>query len=104
MVPVRVVQMAINQIIHVIAMGNRRMPAVRSMNMPGSVFLDGKSGRATRRVFLADLDDVFIHMPLMRVMQMPIMQIIHMIAVFDRRMSAVRPVNVSVIGVCRASI
>jgi hypothetical protein len=104
MISVRMMQMAVNQIIHVIAMRNSRMAALWSMNMPAGVFLGGKRRGAVRRIAFADLDDVFVYLPLVWVVQMAVMQIIHMIAMFDRRMSAVRPVNVSVVSVCCAGI
>ena len=90
-------QSAINQIIHVIAMRNGSVAAIGTMNvLPVVAF---RSQRAFVRVDVADGNGVFIHMVAVRMVQMAVVQIIHMAFVFDGGVSAAEAVDMGMIGV-----
>ncbi len=99
MVAVWMVQMAVNQIIDVIAVRHGFVPATGSVHMPWRVSGTCVTRRANVGVLGRDFDLVLVHMSRMHMVQMSIMQVIHMIAVLHRRMAAARPMLVIVIGV-----
>jgi hypothetical protein len=92
MVTVLMVQPAVDQIIHMIAMRHSFVPAAWSMNM--TLFMTDMvmQRMASIRVGFADFDDVLIDMIAMRVMQMAIVEIIHVIAMFYGGVAAADPV------------
>ena len=91
MVAVAVVQSAIDQIIQVIAM---RHGGVSATVMPAPAICR----RAICRVGRADFYDMFVVMIAVQRMQMAIVQIIGMVAVQHGQVSAIRTVNVGMIG------
>jgi hypothetical protein len=56
-------------------------------------------GRALHGICGVDRDGVLIHVILVHMMEMAIVQIVHMIVMANRSVSAVRAVLVSVVGV-----
>ncbi len=98
MIPMRVMQVAIDQVIDVVAVRYSRMPAIRAvdvvfvvalafvMNAPGGV--DVRNG-----------DDVLVVMVFMGTVQVPVVQVPHMVPVPDGYVTAVRAVFVRVIVV-----
>ena len=104
MIAMRMVQAAIDQIIDVIAMGHRLMAAIRPMHMAGIMALAGLAVVAAVRVLGADLDDMLIDMIAMRVMEVPIVKIIHMVAMADGGMAAILTVLMRVIVVDAAVV
>jgi hypothetical protein len=96
---VKVVQMTVYKVIYMITMRHCFMPATRSMHMPRCVPGTFMSARAIGRILRAQLERVLVIMPIVRMMQMPVMQIIHMPFMLDRRMAAARAVDVFVIFV-----
>ena len=92
---VRVVQMPPNEIVDMIAVRDRRMPAVRSVLVGRIVF--GTSVRRTGcRVCRANLQNVFVVVPIVVVVQMTVVEIIDVAIVTNRGMSAVCAVLVIV--------
>ncbi len=63
-----VVQVAIHQIIHMIAMRNRFVPTTRSVHMPRVVPHAFMPIGAIRRILRRNRQHMFVEMPLMRVM------------------------------------
>ena len=57
--------------------------------------------RASRGVRGRYLDDMLVHVAVVHVMQMAVVQIVHMIAVADGRVTATRPMGVGVIRMLR---
>ncbi len=94
MVSVLVVQMPVHQVVHVVPMRHSFVAALRPVLMllrvPSAIVPIGAIGRIGRR----HLQRVFIHMSLMQVVQVTVMQEIHMVVVPDRGMSAFCPVLV----------
>ena len=99
---VRMVQMAVHQIIQVVAVRNGGVAAVGSVNMfPVVAF---RSQRAFVRVDVADGNGVFIHMVAVRMVQMAVVEIIHVPLVHDGDMPATLAVDVGMIGVSCAGM
>jgi hypothetical protein len=85
-------QPSVDEVIDVIPVGNAFVSAARSMRVraPGV-------GRAARGIGIADLDNVFVNMILMRVMQMTIVEVVDVAMMAHSRMSAVRTMLVGMI-------
>lgn len=103
-VAVRMMQIAVNQIIHMVAMRNRLMPASRTVDMasimPGTDVIRGALGgvRGT------DLQHMLIDMRTVDMVQMAIVQIIGMAGVAYSQMTAAWTMLMVVIMVFLASI
>lgn len=99
MIAMRMMQVAIDQIVDVIAVGHRLMAAAGAVDMarfvPGAVVVGG-AGIGVRR---ADLDHMLVDVIPMRVMQVTVMQVIDVIAVAHGGMAAARAMLVVVIFV-----
>jgi len=97
MIPVRVMQVAIHEIIDVIPVRHRRVSATRSVNMAPGMSAAGMGWRAPVRVRGVDRDDVLVNVSAMRMVEVPIVQVIHVIAVSDPQVPASRAVLVVVV-------
>ena len=93
MVAMRMMQASAHDVIDVIAMGHRFVPAGRAM-LVGAARLR----RALHRVGSVDRNDVLVDMILVHVMEMPVMQIIDVAVMADRRMPTFGTMLVSMIG------
>jgi hypothetical protein len=91
-IAMRMVQAAVAQIIEMIAMRHEFMAAILMSALAGS-------RNAGVRIEVADFDDVFVIVVAMSEMQMTVVEVIHVIAMPDARVSAVFGVRVSVVGV-----
>jgi hypothetical protein len=98
-IAVRMVQVAFDEIVDVIPMRHRFMTAPRSVNVARVVAPAAR--RALVRIFGTHFEPVLVYMIAVRVMQMTVMQVINMIVVRDRSMSAVRAVLMVVVSVMR---
>jgi len=101
MIAMRMMQVAVDQIVQVIAMRHGVVPASRTVHVPRLVPTALVIGRAAIRVGRRDFQSVFVHVIAMRVMQMAVVEIVDMIAVPDGRMFAGRAVLVIMMGVVR---
>ena len=72
MVTVRVVQVSVDEIVDVVAMGHSLMSAVGAMNMAGVVPGAAVVRRASTRVAPIDGDDMFVDVVLVRVVQVTV--------------------------------
>ena len=95
-VTVWMMQMPIDQIVNVIAMGNGRMPAARTMHMPLIVTLALVGGTGVG-IYFRHLNTVFIVMVIMGAVQMSIVKVAYVVSVLDGDMAAVWPVCVIVV-------
>lgn len=77
------------------------MSAARSMHVARLVSITTMSGRTNSGVLLADFDDMFINMVSMWMVEMPVMKIINVVAMFYGGMSATRSMLVRMIFVFR---
>lgn len=101
MITMRMMQVAVDEIINVLSVGNGFMAAARSMDMGGIMPRAAVFRRTGSRIGGAYLDDMFVHMIAMRVMQVPVVKVVDMIAVADSRMTAARLMLVVVIEMMR---
>jgi hypothetical protein len=95
-VAVRVMKMAVDQVIDVIPMRYRFVPTAWPVDVarivPTAVW------RTLVRVFCADVDPMFVYMIAMRMVQMSIMQIVDVVIMLDRGMSAPRAMLMVVVS------
>ena len=90
-------QSAINQIIHVIAVRNGCVAAVGAMNVLLVVAFGAE--RAFVGIRGTDGDDVFVHVVAVRMMQVAVMKIIYVPIVHDGNVSAIFAMDMRMIGV-----
>ncbi len=96
MIPVRMMQVAIDEVIDMIPVRHRFVPAARAVDLGGIVAGAGRGVPVGIRG--AHFDDVLVHMIAVRMMQMPVVQIIDVPVVFDRRVAAAGAVLMVVVG------
>jgi hypothetical protein len=98
-VAVRVMKMAVDQVINVIPMRYCFVSTAWTVDVtrvvPTAIW------RTLVRVFCADLDLVFVDMITMRMVQMSIMQIVDVVTVLDRGMSTARAMLMVVVSMVR---
>jgi hypothetical protein len=99
MVAVRMMQVAIDQKVHMVSMRHRFVTASRPMHVARVVTGAAMLRSALVWIGRGDLDDMFIDVVTVDMMKMPIMQIIDMATMMDGRMTAMRAVNMRMIGV-----
>lgn len=101
MVAMRVMQVAVDEVINMIPVRDGGMTAAGAMNMAGLVACAAVSGRAGIRVGRCNGNDMLINMVAMGMMQMAVMQIIDMIAVTNSDVTTAGAVFMLVVGVVR---
>ena len=101
-VAVRVMQVAIHQVVGVVAVGHGLVAAIRAVDMARLVSAAIVSRGALGGIGGVDRERVLVDVPDVRMMQMPVMQVIGVPIVLDRRMSAAGAVNVIVVGMLLA--
>lgn len=99
MVAVRVVQVAIDQVVDVIAMGHRFVAAARAVDVATLMAAAAMVGRAGYWVLLVHRQGVFFNTMAGRVVQVAVVEIVDVIAVLDGGVAAARAVVMIVIGV-----
>ena len=97
MVAVRMMEAAVNQVIHVATMGNRGMAAIGTMNVLRRAFFAGKFWRAFIGICRINGNRVLIHMIIVRMMKMAIVEVIYMPFMLDGDMPAAGCVDVSMV-------
>ena len=95
---VRMMQVAADAIIDMVAMRYRLVAAAGPMHMIRGMAAATVIGRAALRVIARHVNHVLVDMIPMRVMQMSVVQIVDMAGVVHRRMAAFRPVPMRVVG------
>jgi hypothetical protein len=98
-IAVRMVQVAVDEIVDVIPMWHRFMATPRSVNVARLVAAAAR--RTLIRIFGAHFEPVFVYMIGMRMVQMAVMQIIDVTVVLDCGMPTVRAMLMVVMGVMR---
>src|ERR1700738_4820964 len=94
MIAVRMVQPTVYEIVDMGAMRHRFVSAVWTVGVRAMGF-----GRALHGICGVDRDGVLIHVILVHMMEMAIVQIVHMSVMANRSVSAVRAMLVSEVGV-----
>ena len=97
---VLVVQVAIDQVIDMVAVRDRRVSASRSVHVVGRVGRAGMSAGAGGWVMSRDLQDMLFDHPVEgRVMQVSIVEVVDMSVMFDCRMPAIFSVDMVMVFV-----
>jgi hypothetical protein len=99
MIAMRVMEVTGDAVIDVITVRNGLVTTPRAMDMTHIVTAAAVAGRAAVRVFARDFDNVLVHMSLMRVVQVTIMEIIHMPVMAHRGVATIRAMLMGVAGV-----
>lgn len=103
MVAMRVMQVAVHQVVHMIAVRHRFMAAIGPVHVIRVMARAAVLGRALRGVFGIHFQAMLVHMAVMHVMQMAIVQIVGVAVVLDGGVAAGRAVLMGVFaGVLRA--
>ena len=97
-IAVRVMQMALDPVIHVIAVRYRLVAAARPVHMARLVAGAAMVGGAAVGIVARDLDHMLVDMLLMRVVQVTVMQVVDVAAMPDRLVAAAGAVLVRVLG------
>jgi hypothetical protein len=93
MITVRMVQPAIHEIVDMVAMRHLFVSAVWTVRM-GAVDLR----RAVHGICGIDRNDMFVHVILVHMVEMAIMNIVHMAVMANRGVPAIRAMLMSVVG------
>jgi hypothetical protein len=96
---VRVVQVIVHEVVHVIAVRNRLMATSGAMLVSSVVPRAGMLGRALSRIVDTHLERVLDDLATFLVVQMAVVQVVHMARVAHGRVTAVGTVLVVVTGV-----
>lgn len=91
---VRMVQMAFHQIVDMIAMGHRLVSAIGSMDVSRLMAGAAVIRRAGIRIGLRNLDLMLVDVIAMRMVQVPIVKIVDMVAMPQSDMAAPRTMRV----------
>ena len=97
MIAMRMMQMTIDQIVDVISMRDGLVTATRAMYMVGIVAGTLVTAGAIVRIGLRYLHRMLVTVVSMRMVQMAVNQVVHMVAVLDRDMTAAGTVLMSII-------
>ena len=97
MIAMRMVQVPVDQLVDVIPMRYRLMPATGAMDVTGLVPCALVVGRAAIRIALRHLDHVLVDVIAMRVMQVPVVKIVDVIAVAYGGVTAARAMLVRMV-------
>lgn len=103
MIAVRMMQVSVDEIVHMISMGNGLMAAAWSMHMIRSMSGTLVIWRADIRVLSVHIQAVFVHMITVRMMQVTIVQIVDMTIVLNGQMTTARLVLMIVMGMLVAA-
>lgn len=97
---VRVVQMAANDIVRVIAMGDGVVAARGPVDMRRVVGRAGMTVLAAGGILRGNVERVLVDVVAVNMMQVPIVKEVDVVAVRDLLVTAVRTVNVGMVFVC----
>ena len=96
---VGVVKMPIDEVVDMIAVRDRVVPASRTVDVAVRVPVAAMARCAGIRVSSVDRNRVLVDMAVVHRMEMPIVQVVDMAVVLDGAVSTFRAVDVTVVGV-----
>ena len=96
-IAVRMMQVSVHQVVHMIAVRNASVAAVGAMNV--LLVVAFRPERAFVGIRSTDDDGMLVHMVAVRMMQMAVVQIIHVPIVHDGDVSAIFAMDMRMIGV-----
>ena len=88
----RMVQVVADEIVDMVAVRDCLVAAVRTMLVSGVVFGAGMTAGALIRIHFGNLHRMLIVVVTVRAVHVPFVQVVDMVAMLDRCMSATRPV------------
>jgi hypothetical protein len=98
MIAVRMMQMTIDQVVHMVTVRDWLMPAIRSMHVSGVMLGAIVLWCALVRIMRAHVDHMLLNDAVIsHVMQMAIVKIVSVITVTNRRMPAILAVDMSMV-------
>jgi hypothetical protein len=86
---VRVMQMTGDEVVDVITVWNGLVTAALAVNVAAVVLGAVMFGRAAVRVLAVDLEHVLVDVTLVRMVQVPFVQVVHVVTVRDARMTTI---------------
>jgi GNAT superfamily N-acetyltransferase len=95
-VPVRMVEMLVYEVVEVVSMRHLLVTAARSVRVCGLVLTAVVRRRAVRRVGVGHLEDVLVDVVVVIVVQMPVVQVVDVVLVLDRGVPAAGAVQMFV--------
>lgn len=98
-VAVRIMESAVDKIVDMIAMRDRFVATSRAMYMFGIVSLVPEFRRAAVRILGAHLDDMFFNNVAFLMVEMAVVEIVDVIAMFNGDVTAFRAMLMGMIGV-----
>src|SRR5271168_3993992 len=102
MVSVVMVEPTVDEIVNVVAVRNRLMPAAKSMNMARVVTFVPILRRAPGRICGGHFNNMLLDIVPCLMMQMSVMKVVDMVAVLHRDVTAVCVVMMRMVSVCVA--
>jgi len=94
-----IVEMAVDQIVDVVSVGDLLVSAAGAVNVYGVVAFAGVTGCTVGRVDGGNFDDAFIVMAVVGGVKMAVVEVIRVSVVMDGDVAAIRAVNVDVVFV-----
>ena len=104
MVAMRMMQVALYQVVDMVAMGHPFMAAIRTMNVPFIVTGAVMVSRASVGIRCVHFEHVLIDMIPVHMVQVPVMQVVDVPVMADGLVPAVRPVLVRVVSMLLAFV
>jgi len=101
---VLMMEMTVHQVVHVIAVGNRRVATAWTMYVVACMSGAVVTQSAVVRVVAVHVEFVLVDMIPVRMVQMTVMEVVDVAVMDDRGMTAVRAMTVIVVGVYVAVI
>jgi hypothetical protein len=97
-----VMEVSIDQVVHVIAMRNRFVATSGPMHVGSIMTPAAVLRRAPVRIGRWDFDDMFVDVVAVHVMQLPVMQVVDVTVVADGGMPAIGAMNVWMVAKLRS--
>lgn len=97
-VAVRMMQVALHEVVDMVTMRDRGVPASRTVHMSFLMSTAGMPPGTAVRMGGVDLDDMFVHVTGMGMVQVPVVQVVDVVAVLDGGVTATRAVLVRMVG------
>ena len=97
-VAVRMVEVVVDEVVDVITVGNSGVTASLTVGVLGFVLSAVVPGGAAIGMCVIDCDDVLVDVPLVRMVQMSVVQVVDVVVVHHRDVPAARSVLMGMIG------
>jgi hypothetical protein len=94
---VRVMQVAVHEVVDMIAMGDGFVPATGAVDVALGVTSAGVRGRADGGIGRANLEDALVDVPIVTMVEVAIVEVVDVVAMADSAVAAVGAVDVIVI-------